>query len=492
MQRRVRGIGAAAIAAAFVVAGIGIGAAPAQADPAETYLAVPSGRYPIDVDATPDDAYVFVISRGDGGESDLRVYDSTSFTELDVITFGDAAAFNPTAVQVSPDGTQVWVSFYNPGQILVYPAADLIAGGAPAPTVITGGGGFVDLTADPNGDYVYAATLFNPQYQFSTADPTAPPRTISLPNGSRGVTVSADGSTAFFTQYVAAPAGGVQAVDVAADGTLSTGVFTPTGDLPWGVTYVGAVDRVISSNSGTPTSLSAFTPPGGAVTTTPVDCGPRLADASPNGARGYLACLTGGIIAIDYTTATPSAARVPIGDNVESVAVSSDDAGVSHRLYATSGGSDELLVFTRPTVTGGGDQTVPEGTAATFTATADDFWQQIRWQSSADGGTTWVDVPGADGETLAVDGLLANSGTLYRLVATSAFFDPVASEPMLLTVTPAPTPVPCTPTAGSTSCPLAATGVDAGPAITGAAGGVLLGALLVVAGQARRRRIRSN
>ncbi|WP_394553529.1 hypothetical protein ACDF64_03960 [Agromyces sp. MMS24-JH15] len=469
------------------MAGFAVGAAaPAQADPAQTYLAVPAGRYPIDVNATPDDSYVFVISRGDGGESDLRVYEAGGFTEVNRIVFGPADAFNPTAVQVSADGSQVWVSFYNPGQVWVYDTAALAAGAAPAPIVLTGGGGFVDLTEDPTGAYIYAATLFNPQYQFSTADPNAPPRTISLPSGSRGV--ATNGSTVWFTQPVPAPAGGVQAVTVAADGTLAIGTFTATGDVPWGIAYVGAADRIISSNSGTPTSVSSFSPSGGPVTTTPVPCGPRNGDASENGLRGYLACLSGGIVASNFAPTGPTSELVPIGANVESVEVVGDAAGVAKHLYATSGGTDELLVFTRATVTGGGDQRVVEGTAATFTAVAVDFWQQIRWQSSADGGTTWVDITGADSETLTVAGLLASSGTLFRLVATSAFFDPVASEPMRLTVDPAPVPPP--PCPGPTvdpSCPLPAAGVDATPLVAGAAALLAAGGLLAAVAIARRR-----
>ncbi len=470
------------------------GAAPAVADPAMTYDAVPSGRYPIDVDATPDGAEVFVISRGDGGVADLRVYDAETYAELGAVTFGAGADFNPTSVQVSADGSQVWVAFYNPGQILVYPTADLAAGGSPTPTVITAGGGFVDLEVDPAGAYIYAATLFNPQYQFSTADPSAAPRTVDVPNGSRGVSVRTDGTQAYFTSFAPAPAGGVQTVEVAGDGSLSLGALTPTGDLPWDSAYVEGVDRVLTSNSGSPTSISAFTP-GSAdpASTQPVDCGPRLLDATPNGDRVYVACLTGGIIAVDYATGAPVAGRVDIGANVESVDAYSATGTDADRLYATSGGTDELLVFSKPVITGGGDLTVDEGAQATFTATAAGFWQQFTWQSSSDGGTTWIDVPDASGESLAVDGTLANDGLLVRAVAASVLFDTVVGEPMRLTVIPPPTPTPTPgPTPGPTPCPpgttcLAATGADGGTAAALAVGLLGLGAVLATARFGRRR-----
>ncbi|MEJ3405755.1 hypothetical protein WDJ51_13525 [Rathayibacter sp. YIM 133350] len=485
-RRSVRKVLAMAVAVSTLVLVGAVAAAPAQADPANTYRSVPTGRYPIDVDATVDGNDLFVINRGDNGIADLRVYDAASFAELNVVTFGPGSNFNPTAVQVTPDGSQVWVSFYNPGQILVYPLADLVAGASPTPTVLTGGGGFVDLTEDPTGAYIYAATLFNPQYQFSTTDLTAPARTISLPYGSRGVTVDADGTAVYFTQYAPAPAGGVQAVDVAADGSLSTGVFTPTGDLPWGITYSAAANRLLSSNSGNPFSVSGFSPPNGVVNTVAVPCGPRLGDANASGTRAYLACLTGGVLVSDYSVSPPAGHLVPIGGNVEAVDVVSDASGASSRVYATSGASDELLVFDRPTLTSGGDQTITEGQSGVFTAVAANFWETTTWQVSTDGGATWVDVPGADGDSLTVQGTLTDSGNLYRLVATSAFFDPVASEPMLLTVTalpPTPTPTQA-PTA--TASGLAATGTDAGRALLLATVAVVLGTLALLG---RRRRV---
>ncbi|UOE43265.1 hypothetical protein [Agromyces larvae] len=160
------------------------------------------------------------------------------------------------------------------------------------------------------------------------------------------------------------------------------------------------------------------------------------------------------------------------------------DGVTADRIYATSGATDELLVFTRPTVNGSGDQTVDEGAPAEFSVVVDDFWQQVQWQISSDGGTTWDDVPDASSESLTVPGALADSGNLYRVVATSALFDPVIGEPMLLTVIPTPTPPP-TPTPGV----LPATGVDAAGAGWGIGAGALaaVGALLVV-GAARRRR----
>lgn len=478
-SRRWTRIGAI-IAAVVLPLGVGVfGVAPARADQALTYQAVSSGRYPIDLALSADGQNLFVISRGDGGAADLRVYDTASMAELAVVPFGDATAFNPTAVTVSGDGAQLWVSFYSPGEVWVYPTAALVAGTPTAPTVLSGGGGFVGLAADPTGRFVYAATLFNPQYQFDTANLAAPPRTVNLPSsGSRGVAARTDGSQVYFTANAPAPNGGILTVDVAADGAITpdAAVIT-TGDLPWGVSYSAVQNRVVSSNSGSPTSISGLTPGDPAsVVTAPVPCGPRLVDTTPSGNRIYVACLTGGIVTYDYVTG--ALAQLQVGDNVESVKSFGQAGGDADRVYVASGGSDEVLVFTKPTVDPLPSQTVAVGTAATLTATVNDFWQTLQWQQSTDGGATWSDVAGATGESLTVGSASVVSGTQYRIVVVSDLFDDVIGAPATLTVAVSPTPPPAANT-------LAATGAPVAPVM--AAGWLLLAAGVLALFGARRR-----
>lgn len=465
-------------------------ATPASADPPLTYQAIPAGTYPIDVAPSQDGAWLFVISRGDGGVADLRVYDAATLAQVNLVVFGPGATFNPTSVELSTDGSQVWVSFYNPGEIRIYPTADLVAGAPAVPTVLTGGGGFVDLEPDPSSDYMYAATLFNPQYQFDATDLAAVPRTASLPNGSRGVAVRTDGTQVYFTQPVAAPNGGVATVDVAVDGTLTAGPVTITGDVPWGVTYSAAVDRVVSSNSGTPTSISGFTPGAADVNTVPISCGPRLLDTTPDGERVYVACLTGGILTNDYTTGV--AAQIPVGANVEAVDAFGPAGGDAERVYATSGGTDEVLVFTKATVDAIADQSVATGAEVSFATVVNDFWQTLQWQRSTDGGVTWVDVAGATTESIDVGAVtVADSGSQFRLVARSGLFDDVISAPATLTVAPPP-PTP-TPTASPAPTPepsgvLAVTGSAPGPSVAAAVGLVGAGAAAVLLAAGHRRR----
>ena len=460
----------AAICAVAMLAGGLFVSGSATADPAEMFQSVPSGRYPIDLDTSPDGAHLAVISRGDGGTADLRIYETVGMTQVSQIDFGPAASFNPTAVEFSPDGAQLWVSFYTPGEVRVYDAAAVIAGTPTVPVVLTGGGGFVDLAAGAAGRYMYAATLFNPQYQFSIANPAATPRTFSAPSGSRGVASNSDGSQIFFTVASrAVDGGGVLAVSVAADGTLTPdATVTPTGDVPWGVAFSAAEGRVVSSNSGTPTSVSGFNPGDpSSVRTVALPCGPRLLNASPSGTRIFVACLTGGIAVVNYVT--NSVPLFDAGGNIESVETYGPVGGDSQRVYATSGATDEVLVFTKPTIAPIPAQTVREGGSVTFSTTVKDFWQTLQWQSSSDGGSTWTDIAAADRESLTVDAPLSANGMQYRLVARSAFFDDVVSSPIVLTVTPTPVPpMPANPA-------LAATGVEL-------PSGMLLGVALMVLG----------
>lgn len=485
----IRALLASVSAAALVAVGVFGAAGPAAASPVESYQTLPGGDYPIDLTVSPDGAFLYVIARGDGGQASLRTFDTATLTLVDEIVFGDPAAFNPTSVEVTNDGSQVWVSFYNPGQVWIYPAAQLDAGASPAPFKVSAGGGVVDLAADPSNPRMYAATLFNPQYQFTVpaaiGDPVAS-RTVDVDGGARGVAVGASGSTAYFSVPRPTPDGVVAAVAVAADGTLSLGDRTPTGDIPWGVVYNGAQNHVVSTNSGTTTSISAFTP-GGAVTTVPVPCGPRNLDVGPAGQRVYIACLSGGIVVHDYAADTTG--RVQIGDNVEAVEAVGPSGTTAQRVYATSGGTNQVLVFTKPVVTGGGDVSAALDATATFTSDADGFWQQTRWQISHDGGTTWTDVPGASGDSLDLPATTDNDGALVRQVASSLFFDDVAGAPMRLTVvmpSPTPTIIPCPePTSTTTTCLPETGGTDSSWPL-GLAGVLLAGGITALITSRRR------
>ncbi|MDR1079161.1 MAG: immunoglobulin domain-containing protein [Propionibacteriaceae bacterium] len=88
------------------------------------------------------------------------------------------------------------------------------------------------------------------------------------------------------------------------------------------------------------------------------------------------------------------------------------------------------------------DRTVFAGQTANLTVVDTDggMGASFSWQSSADDGTTWVDLPDATSATLSLtDTTLAQSGTLYRaVVANNA--GSVTSDPAKLTVQPSDLP----------------------------------------------------
>ena len=92
-------------------------------------------------------------------------------------------------------------------------------------------------------------------------------------------------------------------------------------------------------------------------------------------------------------------------------------------------GQSAAAITAQPT-----DQSVVASTAATFTVVATDA-TGYQWQSSTDGGSTFVDVSGATGAsyTTAVT-TLGDSGTQYRVVVTGAS-NSVTSSAVTLTVT---------------------------------------------------------
>lgn len=95
-----------------------------------------------------------------------------------------------------------------------------------------------------------------------------------------------------------------------------------------------------------------------------------------------------------------------------------------------------------PTITNPADQTVTEGSAASFSVTASGTpTPTVTWEVSVDGGTSWNPIAtgvSADGLTLTVGPTtVAQSGNQYRATASNAS-GAVTSNPATLTVNPLP------------------------------------------------------
>jgi len=109
------------------------------------------------------------------------------------------------------------------------------------------------------------------------------------------------------------------------------------------------------------------------------------------------------------------------------------------------------------------DQTVTAGNAASFTVVASGDGLAYKWQSSTNGGSTWVDSSGATAPTLTLSTTtLAMTGTKYRVVV-SGTANSVTSSVVTLTVVGAVTAPVITSNVSSTS---AVTGTAANFAVT--------------------------
>jgi hypothetical protein len=84
-------------------------------------------------------------------------------------------------------------------------------------------------------------------------------------------------------------------------------------------------------------------------------------------------------------------------------------------------------------------ETVLSGDDATFTTEASGSPAPlVQWQASADGGSTWTDVPGANSTSLTLLASTSNDGYEYRATVTNAAGS-VTTDPVTLTVETTPT-----------------------------------------------------
>ena len=82
------------------------------------------------------------------------------------------------------------------------------------------------------------------------------------------------------------------------------------------------------------------------------------------------------------------------------------------RVVAAAGGPPSVTLDPAAT-------TVGAGTAATFTATADDA-SSVKWQVTTNGGGTFTTIPGATSPTFSFTASLAQNGNFYRAIFSNA------------------------------------------------------------------------
>lgn len=127
--------------------------------------------------------------------------------------------------------------------------------------------------------------------------------------------------------------------------------------------------------------------------------------------------------AVSWVSDTQLTATTPSGAGTVTVSVTNPDNQVASLPQAYTYISPPPVVGSAPiVVTQPVDATATAAASVTFTAAATGTpTPTAQWQSSVDGGQSWLDIPGATSGTLTLTGVtLAQSGSRYRAVFTNS------------------------------------------------------------------------
>lgn len=258
---------------AFLAAVLGISTSPgaAAATTAEVIATIPVGATPFGIDVTPDGSRVYV-SNSTGGS--VSVIDTASRSVVSTIT-SDVAA-TPVGVFIDASGTYAYVGNYGAGTVTRI-------------TVSTGATASIDVSAAVGG---VCLNLLN----------------VALtPNGA--------------TLYVACQdQGRVVSVPVAGGG--GTVLMSMGGSFPTDVALSADGSTLVSSLSGNDT---AFILDGAGNASVAVTTGPYAVAVSPTTGLAYLAGQTSGDLSV-VNTATRSTvgSAIPVGGSLSDIAITPD------------------------------------------------------------------------------------------------------------------------------------------------------------------------
>lgn len=430
------------LAAPLAASAAAPGAIPSYAVAAQASLPAAGSGVAVD----PARGVVYVAGRAAGA---VFVYDEATLTLLRTIPVAD----QPYNIAVGPTGV-VYVTQYTgndaQGSVsVIQPGAGAVA--ATLPTGLSP----VGLTISHDGTRLWVAnysSMFLSVYDLS--DPVAPVRLPDLATPgttNETVTESADGSLLYLpnsnnaVHVVDSETGAAVATWATANGAHQV-TFTTDGGQGIVSTQLGTTAPVFSTQSNAqagsiPVANSYYqsqdTGIGATFITLPFTSGGALGIVDSSNAT-LVQTLTG-VPAAYYTATDP----------------------VTQATFVTSLGS-ALLTKVVPAgpeiVQDPADQTVPDGQAATFTASSIGGEQPVtaRWQVSTDDGATFADVPGATATSYTFAAALAQSGARYRVVFTDLNGVTAISSAATLTVTPvAPritqNPAPATVSDGDTA-----------------------------------------
>ena len=212
--------------------------------------------------------------------------------------------------------------------------------------------------------------------------------------------------------------------------TPSNGFLAPSSP-PSGASGAPTITQLVAT--GGTTATLTFTPGSGATSH-------QVEFETPSGAANWLAC-PGAFVGSTFnaTGFTPAQSLQLRLRGVNGVGPSAWVLSGTFFTDNTGSGSVEIpsvpvtapAFSTQPT-----SQSVVEGSTATFSCVVTgNPTPTLQWQLSTNGGTTWANVSGATSTSYSRTGVLAESGTLFRVIGTNGVTPNATSAVVQLTVT---------------------------------------------------------
>jgi len=321
----------------------------------------------------------------------ISVIDTATNTVVgDPIPVGD----NPIDVAVSPDGTTVYVSNFDSGNVSVIDASTnmVIA-------TIAVGGGPVGVAVSPDGTTVYVVSN-NTDSVFVIDTATNMVVGDSIPVGStpENIVITPDGSTAYVTNF---GSNNITVIDTATNTVVGDPIPVGTGSIDLAVSPDGTTVYVASGGSDSVFVIDTAT--NMVITTISVEDASNVA-VSPDCTKVYVVSSdTTSVFVIDTATNTVVGDPFPVGDEPRNAAVSPDGTTV----YVTNSGDSDVsvidtitnMVITIPVVAGPiGIAIGPDDTITTAISTDSESFQLYSFYDLRDR-ESFVQVTNTDGAT---------------------------------------------------------------------------------------------
>jgi YVTN family beta-propeller protein len=358
-----------------------------------------------------------------GGDT-VSVVDTSTDLVVDTIVVGSG----PSTIAIDSLRSLGFVSNISSGSVSVIDLTDdtvtatIDVGGTPDGIAIDPGLGKV-LVADHGNGLVSVID--------ETTDTVV--NTVALSGQTYGVAIDTGTHTAYVANATA------DQIDVIDEGTWTVSTSIPVGDLPVGVLVVPSINRIFVTNYNSQTLSVINETDLSSVAVVPLGVAPSGIVVDSDATTAYVAQQGGGVAVIDLGD-DAVVDQIPVGQQPDGLAIDT----TNNVIYAADGGGSEVSVIATgqvaPTVTTSPQsQSVVTGGSLTFTATATGTpAPTVSWQLSVDGGSTWINVPGATMTTQSTGPLTAfeNGWQVRAVFANAAGSQPTNAA--TITVTKAP------------------------------------------------------